>query len=67
MENPEKLEISLKAIMILAILQTSGFGRNRTTKLALKLLARMIEHEYSELTDEIIEQELDFLMADINK
>ena len=53
----------IKFATIMNILQTQGFGNNLTTRLAVRLMARVVDMNTS-TTDEQFAAELEFIIAD---
>lgn len=62
--DEDKAKVTLKANILLLFLVENGFGRNVITKIALKLVARIIDFAPGELTTEMMEKELDFICKD---
>lgn len=57
----------LKTTILMVTITNLGFGRNMTTTLALKLLARISEYEPDALDEEKMTQELEFLITEMNR
>jgi len=64
MNDIDKAIILEKAICIMLFCRSRGMDRNETTRLAMKLVARMIEYDKM-LSDEEVYQELEFITRDI--
>lgn len=60
----DKASASFKANLILWLMIENGIGRNESTKIALKLVARLIDYDPGTITKEQLEQEFEFICKD---
>jgi len=60
----EKAEAILKAVALTTVFKALGWANDKSTRLAMRLLARVGELRPDSLTDEQLWQELEFLSID---
>jgi hypothetical protein len=75
-DKPSKTEIVEKAVALTTLLAITGFTKNVNTRIALRLVAKLMENEFlsthspnasgdvKAVGDKIIDSEIDFLIAD---
>jgi len=63
----EKLEVAHKALTIMLLLQANGIGRNKTTAIALRLLAKFNDYEPGTVPLNVIHEEIEFLNTELER